>query len=130
MRYVLIGIVLLTSLFIGGCGDCFVGCGDTTVKNQPPISASREDKLNLYITEQSDELIEKYKDSDVFSHRYTADELSIGDYLPKTFEYMDSKGYKVDSIRHDNNTALYFVSKTMYFYSNANKGVTVTYRKK
>lgn len=121
MRYVLIGIVLLTSLFIGGCGDCFVGCGDTTVKNQPPISASREEKLNYYITSQSDELIEKYKDSDVFSHRYTADELSIGDYLPKTFEYMDSKGYKVDSIRHDNNTALYFVSKTMYFYSNANK---------
>lgn len=123
MRYVLIGIVLLTSLFIGGCGD-------TTVKNQPSISASREEKLNYYITSQSDELIEKYKDSDVFSHRYTADELSIGDYLPKTFEYMDSKGYKVDSIRHDNNTALYFVSKTMYFYSNANKGVTVTYRKK
>lgn len=130
MRYVLIGIVLLTSLFIGGCGDCFVGCGDTTVKNQPSISASREEKLNYYITSQSDELIEKYKDSDVFSHRYTADELSIGDYLPKTFEYMDSKGYKVDSIRHDNNTALYFVSKTMYFYSNAKKGVTVTYRKK
>lgn len=130
MRYVLIGIVLLTSLFIGGCGDCFVGCGDTTVKNQPSISASREEKLNYYITSQSDELIEKYKDSDVFSHRYTADELSIGDYLPKTFEYMDSKGYKVDSIRHDNDTALYFVSKTMYFYSNANKGVTVTYRKK
>lgn len=130
MRYVLIGIVLLTSLFIGGCGDCFVGCGDTTVKNQPSISASREEKLNYYITSQSDELIEKYKDSDVFSHRYTADELSIGDYLPKTFEYMDSKGYKVDSIRYDNNTALYFVSKTMYFYSNANKGVTVTYRKK
>lgn len=130
MRYVLIGIVLLTSLFIGGCGDCFVGCGDTTVKNQPSISDSREEKLNYYITSQSDELIEKYKDSDVFSHRYTADELSIGDYLPKTFEYMDSKGYKVDSIRHDNNTALYFVSKTMYFYSNANKGVTVTYRKK
>lgn len=130
MRYVLIGIVLLTSLFIGGCGDCFVGCGDTTVKNQPSISASSEEKLNYYITSQSDELIEKYKDSDVFSHRYTADELSIGDYLPKTFEYMDSKGYKVDSIRHDNNTALYFVSKTMYFYSNANKGVTVTYRKK
>lgn len=130
MRYVLIGIVLLTSLFIGGCGDCFVGCGDTTVKNQPPISASREEKLNYYITSQSDELIEKYKDSDVFSHRYTADVLSIGDYLPKTFEYMDSKGYKVDSIRHDDNTALYFVSKTMYFYSNANKGVTVTYRKK
>lgn len=75
-------------------------------------------------------MIEKYKDSDVFSHRYTADELSIGDYLPKTFEYMDSKGYKVDSIRHDDNTALYFVSKTMYFYSNANKGITVTYRKK
>lgn len=97
---------------------------------QPSISASREEKLNYYITSQSDELIEKYKDSDVFSHRYTADELSIGDYLPKTFEYMDSKGYKVDSIRHDNNTALYFVSKTMYFYSNANKGVTVTYRKK
>lgn len=130
MRYVLIGIVLLTSLFIGGCGDCFVGCGDTTVKNQPSISASREEKLNYYITSQSDELIDKYKDSDVFSHRYTADELSIGDYLPKTFEYMDSKGYKVDSIIHDNNTALYFVSKTMYFYSNANKGVTVTYRKK
>lgn len=115
MRYVLIGIVLLTSLFIGGCGDCFVGCGDTTVKNQPSISASREEKLNYYITSQSDELIEKYKDSDVFSHRYTADELSIGDYLPKTFEYMDSKGYKVDSIRHDNNTALYFVSKTNVF---------------
>ena len=130
MRYVLIGIVLLTSLFIGGCGDCFVGCGDTTVKNQPSISASREEKLNYYITSQSDELIEKYKDSDVFSHRYTADELSIGDYLPKTFEYMDSKGYKVDSIRHDDNTALYFVSKTMYFYSDANKGVTVTYRNK
>nr|DAN02595.1 MAG TPA: LPS-assembly protein [Caudoviricetes sp.] len=123
MRYVLIWVILLTSLFIGGCGD-------TSVKNQPPISASREEKLNYYITSQSDELIEKYKDSDVFSHRYTADELSIGDYLPKTFEYMDSKGYKVDSIRHDDNTALYFVSKTMYFYSNANKGVTVTYRKK
>lgn len=130
MRYVLIGIILVTSLFIGGCGDCFVGCGDTTVKNQPPISASREDKLNLYITEQSDKLIEQNRDSDVFSHRYTSNELSIGDYLPKTFEYMDSKGYKVDSIRHDDNTALYFVSKTMYFYSNVNKGVTVTYRKK
>lgn len=130
MRYVLIGIILLTSLFIGGCGDCFVGCGDTSVKNQTPISASREDKLNLYITEQSDKLIEQNRDSDVFSHRYTSNELSIGDYLPKTFEYMDSKGYKVDSIRHDDNTALYFVSKTMYFYSNANKGVTVTYRKK
>lgn len=26
--------------------------------------------------------------------------------------------------------ALYFVSKTMYFYSNVNNGVTVTYRKK
>lgn len=130
MRYVLIGIVLLTSLFIGGCGDCFVGCGDTTVKNQTPITASREDKLNLYITEQSDKLIEQNRDSDVFSHRYTSNELSIGDYLPKTFEYMDSKGYKVDSIRHDDNTALYFVSKTMYFISNANKGVTVTYRKK
>ena len=130
MRYVLIGIILLTSLFIGGCGDCFVGCGDTSVKNQTPISASREDKLNLYITEQSDKLIEQNRDSDVFSHRYTSNELSIGDYLPKTFEYMDSKGYKVDSIRHDDNTSLYFVSKTMYFYSNANKGVTVTYRKK
>lgn len=130
MRYVLIGIILVTSLFIGGCGDCFVGCGDNTVKNQTSLSDGREEKLNYYITSQSDELIEKYKDSDVFSHRYTADELSIGDYLPKTFEYMDSKGYKVDSIRHDNNTALYFVSKTMYFYSNANKGVTVTYRKK
>lgn len=130
MRYVLIGIILLTSLFIGGCGDCFVGCGDTSVKNQTPITASREDKLNLYITEQSDKLIEQNRDSDVFSHRYTSNELSIGDYLPKTFEYMDSKGYKVDSIRHDDNTALYFVSKTMYFISNANKGVTVTYRKK
>lgn len=130
MRYVLIGIVLLTSLFIGGCGDCFVGCGDTSVKNQTPITASREEKLNYYITSQSDELIEKYKDSDVFSHRYTSNELSRGDYLPKTFEYMDSKGYKVDSIRHDDNTALYFVSKKMYFISNANNGVTVTYRKK
>lgn len=130
MRYVLIWVILLTSLFIGGCGDCFVGCGDTTVKNQPTITASREEKLNYYITSQSDELIEKYKDSDVFSHRYTAGELSIGGYLPKTFEYMYSKGYKVDSIRYDDNTALYFVSKTMYFYSNANKGVTVTYRKK
>lgn len=130
MRYVLLGFILLTSLFIGGCGDCFVGCGDTTVKNQPPISASRYDKLNLYITEQSDKLIEQNRDSDVFSHRYTSNELSIGDYLHKTFEYMDSKGYKVDSIRQDDNTALYFVSKTMYFISNANKGVTVTYRKK
>lgn len=130
MRYVLIGVILLTSLFIGGCGDCFVGCGDTTVKNQPPITASREEKLNYYITSQSDELIEKYKDSDVFSHTYSSVDLSVGDFLPKTFEYMDSKGYKVDSIRHDDNTALYFVSKTMYFYSNANKGVTVTYRKK
>ena len=108
IRYVLLGFILLTSLFIGGCGDCFVGCGDTTVKNQPPISASREDKLNLYITEQSDKLIEQNRDSDVFSHRYTSNELSIGDYLPKTFEYMDSKGYKVDSIRHDDKTALYF----------------------
>ena len=124
------GFILLTSLFIGGCGDCFVGCGDTSVKNQPPISASREDKLNLYITEQSDKLIEQYKDSDTFSHTYSSIDLSVGDFLPKTFEYMDSKGYKVDSIRHDDNTALYFVSKTMYFYSNVNKGVTVTYRKK
>ena len=130
MRYVLIGIILLTSLFMGGCGDCFVGCGDTSVKNQPPISASREDKLNLYITEQSDKLIEQYKDSDTFSHTYSSIDLSVGDFLPKTFEYMDSKGYKVDSIIHDDNTALYFVSKTMYFYSNVNKGVTVTYRKK
>ena len=130
MRYVLIGIILLTSLFIGGCGDCFVGCGDTTVKNQPPISASREDKLNLYITEQSDSLIEQYKDSDTFSHTYSSIDLSVGDFLPKTIEYMDSKGYRVDSIRNENNTALYFVSKTMYFYSNVNKGVTVTYRKK
>lgn len=131
MRYVLLGFILLTSLFIGGCGDCFVGCGDMSVKNQPPITASREEKLNYYITSQSDALIEHNKDSDVFSHRYTANELSIGDYLPKTFEYMDSKGYKVDSIRNDdNNTALYFVSKTMYFYSNVHKGVTVTYRKK
>ena len=24
MRYVLLGFILLTSLFIGGCGDCFV----------------------------------------------------------------------------------------------------------
>lgn len=130
MRYMLIGIILLTSLFIGGCGDCFVGCGDTSVKNQPPITASREEKLNYYITSQSDSLIEQNKDSDVFSHRYTANELGTADYLPKTFEYMDSKGYKVDSIRYDDNTALYFVSKTMYFISNANKGVTVTYRKK
>lgn len=131
MRYVLIGIILLTSLFIGGCGDCFVGCGDTSVKNQPPLTASREEKLNYYITSQSDKLIEQYKDSDVFSHRYTNEEISTRDYLPKTFEYMDSKGYKVDSIKQDdNNTALYFVSKTMYFLSNANKGVTVTYRKK
>ena len=99
-------------------------------KNQPSLSVSREEKLNYYITSQSDSLIEQNKDSDVFSHRYTANELSIGDYLPKTFEYMDSKGYKVDSIRHDDNTALCFVSKTMYFYSNANKGITVTYRKK
>lgn len=130
MRYVLIGIILLTSLFIGGCGDCFVGCGDTSVKNQPPISDSREDKLNLYIAEQSDKLIEQNKDSDTFSHTYSSIDLSVGDFLPKTFEYMDSKGYKVDSIRQDDNTALYFVSKTMYFYSNVNKGVTVTYGKK
>lgn len=75
-------------------------------------------------------MIEQYKDSDTFSHTYSSIDLSVGDFLPKTFEYMDSKGYKVDSIRHDNNTALYFVSKTMYFYSNVNKGVTVTYSKK
>lgn len=131
MRYVLLGFILLTSLFIGGCGDCFVGRGDTSVKNQPPITASREERLNYLITSQSDALIEHNKDSDVFSHRYTANELSIGDYLPKTFEYMDSKGYKVDSIiQDDSNTSLYFVSKTMYFLSNVNKGVTVTYRKK
>lgn len=124
MRYILIGIILLSSLFIGGCGDI-------VDENQPPITASREEKLNYFITSQSDELIEHNKDSDVFSHRYTSEELSIGDYLPKTFEYMDSRGYKVDSIKHDdNNTALYFVSKTMYFLSNTNKGVTVTYRKK
>ena len=43
---------------------------------------------------------------------------------------MDSRGYRVDTVKYDNNTALYFVSKTMYFYSNVNKGVTVTYRKK
>lgn len=123
MRYVLLGFILITSLFVGGCGDI-------VDKNQPPLSASREERLNYYITSQSDELIEHNKDSDLFSHRYTANELSIGDYLPKTFEYMDSKGYRVDSIRNDDNTALYFVSKTMYFYSNINKGVTVTYRKK
>lgn len=124
MRYVLIGIILLSSLFIGGCGDI-------VDKNQPPSTASREEKLNYYITSQSDNLIEQYKDSDVFSHRYTKEEISTSDYLSKTFEYMDSKGYKVDSIvQDDNNTALYFVSKTMYFISNAHKGVTVTYRKK
>ena len=51
-------------------------------------------------------------------------------FLSKTIEYMDSRGYRVDTIKHDNNTALYFVSKSMYFYSNLNKGVTVVYRKK
>ena len=131
MRYVLLGFILLTSLFIGGCGDCFVGCGDTSVKNQPSLTASREEKLNYFITSQSDKLIEKYKDSDMFSHRYTKEEISTSGYLSKTFEYMDSRGYKVDSIiQDDSNTSLYFVSKTMYFLSNANKGVTVTYRKK
>jgi hypothetical protein len=106
------------------------GCNDIADKNQPPITASREEKLNYYITKQSDSLIEHNKDSDVFSHTYTRDELSISDYLPKTIEYMDSRGYKVDSIKYDDNTALYFVSKTMYFLSNVNKGVTVVYRKK
>ena len=43
---------------------------------------------------------------------------------------MDSRGYSVDTIKHDDNTALYFVSKSLYFYSNVNKGVTVTYKKK
>lgn len=75
MRYILIGIILLTSLFIGGCGDCFVGCGDTSVDKQSSVSTSREDKLNLYITEQSDKLIEHYKDSDVFSHTYSGSEV-------------------------------------------------------
>ena len=54
----------------------------------------------------------------------------LGTFLPKTIEYMDSRGYRVVTIKQDDNTALYFVSKTMYFYSNVNKGVTVTYRKK
>lgn len=130
MRYVLLIVILLTSFFIGGCGDCFVGCGDTSVKGQSSVSTSREDKLNLYIAEQSDKLIEHYKDSDTFSHTYSSVDLSVGDFLPKTIEYMDSRGYRVDTIKQDNNTALYFVSKTMYFYSNVNKGVTVTYRKK
>lgn len=75
MRYVLIGIILLTSFFVGGCGDCFVGCGDTSVDKQSSVSTSREDKLNLYITEQSDKLIEHYKDSDVFSHTYSGNEV-------------------------------------------------------
>jgi len=123
MRYVLLGFIILTSLFVGGCNDI-------ADKNQPPITASREEKLNYYITKQSDSLIEHNKDLDVFSHTYTRDELSISDYLPKTIEYMDSRGYKVDSIKYDDNTALYFVSKTMYFLSNVNKGVTVVYRKK
>lgn len=77
MRYVLLGFILLTSLFIGGCGDCFVGCGDTTVKNQSSLSDGREERLNYYITSQSDKLIEQNRDSDVFSHRYTSNELSI-----------------------------------------------------
>lgn len=123
MRYVLLGFIILTSLFVGGCND-------VADKNQSSITASREEKLNYYITKQSDSLIEHNKDSDVFSHTYTRDELSIGDYLPKTIEYMDSRGYKVDSIKYDDNTALYFVSKTMYFLSNVNRGVTVVYRKK
>lgn len=75
-------------------------------------------------------MIEHYKDSDVFSHTYSGNEIGTEGFLSKTIEYMDSKGYKVDSIRYDDNTALYFVSKTMYFISNANRGVTVTYRKK
>lgn len=120
MRYVLLIVILLTSFFIGGCGD-------TEYSN---ASISREDKLNLYITEQSDKLIEQYKDSDTFSHTYSSIDLGVGDFLPKTIEYMDSRGYRVVTIKQDDNTALYFVSKTMYFYSNVNKGVTVTYRKK
>lgn len=130
MRYVLLIVILLTSFFIGGCGDCFVGCGDTSVNGQSSVSTSREDNLNLYIAEQSDKLIEHYKDSDTFSHTYSSVDLSVGDFLPKTIEYMDSRGYRVDTIKQDNNTALYFVSKSMYFYSNINKGVTVVYREK
>ena len=69
MRYVLLVVILLTSFFIGGCGD-------TSVDKQSSVSTSREDKLNLYITEQSDKLIEHYKDSDVFSHTYSGSEVS------------------------------------------------------
>lgn len=130
MRYVLLVVILLTSFFIGGCGDCFVGCGDTSVDRQSSVSTSREDKLNLYITEQSDKLIEHYKDSDVFSHTYSGNEIGTEGFLSKTIEYMDSRGYRVDTIKHDDNTSLYFVSKSMYFYSNLNKGITVVYRKK
>ena len=130
MRYVLLVVILLTSLFIGGCGDCFVGCGDTSVDKKSSVSTSSEDKLNLYITEQSDKLIEHYKDSDVFSHTYSGTEVGTKGFLSKTIEYMDSQGYRVDTIKYDDNTALYFVSKSLYFYSNVNKGVTVTYRKK
>lgn len=39
MRYVLLVILLLTSFFIGGCGD-------TSVDKQSSVSTSREDKLN------------------------------------------------------------------------------------
>lgn len=124
MRYVLLAVILITSFFVGGCGD-------TSVDRQHNVSTNREDMLNLYITEQSDRLIEHYKDSDVFSHTYSSADLSVGEILPKTIEYMDSKGYKVDSIRYNNNNpALYYVSKSMYFYSNVNNGITVVYRKK
>lgn len=120
MRYVLLVIILLTSFFVSGCG----------VTEYSNASISMEDRLNLYITEQSDKLIEQYKDSDTFSHTYSGTEVGTEGFLSKTIEYMDSQGYRVDTVKYDNNTALYFVSKTMYFYSNVNKGVTVTYRKK
>lgn len=81
MRYVLLIVILLTSFFIGGCGDCFVGCGDTSVNGQSSVSTSREDNLNLYIAEQSDKLIEHYKDSDTFSHTYSSVDLSVGDFF-------------------------------------------------
>lgn len=58
MRYVLLVIILLTSFFVSGCG----------VTEYSNASISMEDRLNLYITEQSDKLIEQYKDSDTFSH--------------------------------------------------------------
>ena len=83
-------------------------------------SLHKGNQILLNKTRYARNIVEEY-DTDIYTK----------DMLQYVFDDMESMGYKVDSIRYNNNnSALYYVSKSMYFYSNVNNGITVVYRKK